>query len=197
MWKLTENSRRSDTILIHHIVASLLYCCCILHSLMTVNHRHTYMQPTGKQSSALIIDIAATYQGHTNITPNILAGHGLSGWGTVCSYFGIGKKTVINVLNKKNIDLSSIGFQHEPLLNYLKQGINFLLHCYGQSKVETLNDAQKKMWKYRVVKSKLVAPKLKNLPPTGESFFSELETNSVADSCIEMFVECWSSNSWH
>ena len=103
------------------------------------------MQPTGKESSALITDITATYQGHTNITSNILAGHGLSGWGKVCSYFGIGKKTVINVLNKKSIDLSSIEFLHEPLVNYLKQGINFLLHCYSQSKVETLNDVWGKM----------------------------------------------------
>ena len=62
--------------------------------------------------------------------PNILAAHGISGCHTVCSYFGTGKKTVINVLNKKNIDLISIGFPHEPLENYLKQGINFLLRCH-------------------------------------------------------------------
>ena len=95
--------------------------------------------------------------------PNIIAMHGLSGCDTVYSYFGIGKKTTINVLIKKNIDLSSIGFLHEPLENYLKQGINFLLHCYGQSKIETLNDARKKMWKYSIARSKLGAPKLESL----------------------------------
>ena len=102
------------------------------------------MQPTDKESSAHVADIAASYQGHTKITQNILAGHGLSGCDTVCSNFGIGKKTVVNVLNKNSIDLSSIGFLHEPLANHLKQGIKFL-HCYDQRKVEALNDARKKM----------------------------------------------------
>ena len=58
--------------------------------------------------------------------------------------FGIVKETVINKLNKKNIDLGSIGFLHEPFDNYLKQGINFLLQFYGQSKVETPNDDGKR-----------------------------------------------------
>ena len=110
---LRTTLEEADTILIHHLVGSFLYCWCILHSLVTLNHRYTYMQSTGKESSVLITYITATYQGHTNITPNILAGHGLSGCGKVCSYFGIGKKTVINVLNKKSIDLSSIEFVHE------------------------------------------------------------------------------------
>ena len=77
----------------------------------------------------------------------------------------------MNVLNKKNIDLSSIGFLDETLGNYLKQGINFLRHFYGQSKEETLNDAQKKMWKYGIAKSKSGASKLESLQPIDESSF--------------------------
>ena len=107
--------------------------------------------------------------------PNIFAAHGLSGCNKVCSYFGNGKKTVINVLNTKNINLSSIQFPHEPLENYLKQGINFLLLFYDQSKVETLNDAQKKMQKYSIEKGKLGTPKLESLVPTHESFFQNLK----------------------
>ena len=61
----------------------------------------------------------------------------------------LGTKTIINVLSK-NIDLCSIGFSDEPFENYLKQEVNFFLHCYSQIKVETLNDSQKKMWKYSV-----------------------------------------------
>ena len=57
--------------------------------------------------------------------PNILEIHGLSGFDAVCSYFGIGKKSTINVLSKKNIDLCSIWFLHEPFENYLKQGMIF------------------------------------------------------------------------
>ena len=91
----------------------------------------------------------------------------------------------MNVLNKENIDLSSIGLRHEPLENYLQQGINFPLHCYGESNVKTLNDVRKKMWKYSIAKSKSGAPKLEILPPTDELFFQNL---SLAESCMEMFV---------
>ena len=133
-----------------------------------------------------------TYHRHYCNLPNILATHDLSGCDTVCSYFSIEEKTVMNVLNKKNIDLSSIGFLDETLGNYLKQGINFLRHFYGQSKEETLNDARKKMWKYSIAKSKSGASKLESLQSIDESsfFFSELETKSLADSRVEMFVKC-------
>ena len=49
------------------------------------------------------------------------------------------------MLNNRNIDLSSIEFLHEPFANYLKEEINFLLHCYDQNKVETVDDTRKKM----------------------------------------------------
>ena len=78
-------------------------------------------------------------------------------------------------MNKKDIDLSSIGFLHESLENYLKEGINFLLHSYSKSQAETLNDARKKMWKDSIAKSKLGTPKLESLPPTDESFFQNLK----------------------
>ena len=70
--------------------------------------------------------------------PYILAVRALSGCGTVCSYFDIRRKIVINVLNKKNIDFSSVGFLLELLESYLKQRINLLLYCYSQNKVDTL-----------------------------------------------------------
>ena len=47
-------------------------------------------------------------------------------------------------MNKKNIDLSSVGFLHEHLENYLKGRINFLLHCYGKNKVEILKMMHRK-----------------------------------------------------
>ena len=134
-----------------------------------------YMQPTDKDSSARVTDISATYQSHTSIIPNLLAAHGLSGCDTVCAYFGIGKKTVINVLKKKDIDLSALGFLDQPYENYLNQGRNFILNCYNQSKVKILNDAQKKAWKHSITKNKSNAPKLEILPPTDEAFSENLK----------------------
>ena len=51
-----------------------------------------HLQPTDKESSVHVIGIAATYQSHIETMLNILAAHGLSGYDTVYSYFGIGKK---------------------------------------------------------------------------------------------------------
>ena len=79
------------------------------------------------------------------------------------------------MLNNRNIDLSSIEFLHEPFENYLKEEINFLLHCYDQNKVETVDDTRKKMWKYTIAKSKSSAPKLWSLPRTGGSSFQKLK----------------------
>ena len=59
-----------------------------------------YMKPNDKELLAQVIDIAAIYQGHITILPNIFGEHGLSGCDTVCSHFDIGKKTIINLLNK-------------------------------------------------------------------------------------------------
>ena len=44
------------------------------------------------------------------------------------------------------MNLGSTEFLHKLIENYFKQGINFPLHWYGQSKVEILNDAWKR-WK--------------------------------------------------
>ena len=49
-----------------------------------------YMKSTNKESSTHVIDIAATYQGHIKIMPNIFPAHDLSN--TVCLYFDTGNK---------------------------------------------------------------------------------------------------------
>ena len=188
---LQTNQAEAGTIIIHDSVASVptniiivaddtdIFVLLLHFTFIGYIKSQVYMQPTDKESSARVIDIAATYQDHTKIMPNTLAAHGLSGCHRVCSYFDIAKKIVINVLNKKNIDLSSIGFLYEPLKNYLKEGINFLLDCYGQSKVETLNDARKKVRKYSIVKSKSASPKLASLPPTDKYFFQKLKRRNL------------------
>ena len=79
-----------------------LYCYCILRSIVTLNHRYICSQQTeNHRPSAHVIDVATTCHSHIKIMPNILAAHGPSGCDIVSSYFGIGKKTVINMLSKK------------------------------------------------------------------------------------------------
>ena len=97
------------------------------------------MEPTSIESQ--VIEINATVQRHADIIPNLLAAHAISGCDTVASVFGIGKPTVITALRKNNISLSSIGNLGSPIDDVLKEGTIFFLHCYGQSKVNTMTDA--------------------------------------------------------
>ena len=112
--------------------------------------------------------------------PHIPAAHGISGCDTAAAYFGIGKSTVIKVLQtKQNISLNSIGDLNKPLDDCITEGRQFLLHCYGQKNVRTLNDARKRIWKSRISKNpktvKIAAPKLQSLPPTDEAFQENLK----------------------
>ena len=183
---LQKTHEEAGTVIIHHSASTPMKAITVAddtnifvllkHFTFTADIKsQESMQSTDKESLTHVTNIAATYQGHIKIMPNIFAAHGLPGCNKVCSYFGNGKKTVINVLNKKNINLSSIRFPHEPLENYLKQGINFLLLFYNQSKVETLNDAQKKMQKYSIEKGRLGTPKLESSGSTHKSFFQNLK----------------------
>ena len=99
---LPTTQEEAGTIIIHHLVAStltkaIIFADCndifvlLLHFTFTGDIKsQVHMQPTDKESSAQVIDIAATYESHIKIIPNFLAVHGLSGCDTVSSYFGIG-----------------------------------------------------------------------------------------------------------
>ena len=75
----------------HHVVASAptkaiviaentSIFVLLLHFTFTGDIKpQVYIQPTDEESSAIVMDIAATYQRHIKITPNIFAAHG-----TVC-----------------------------------------------------------------------------------------------------------------
>ena len=101
---LRTTQEGADTIIIYHLGASRPTKTIIaadgtdifvllLHFTFTGEIKsQVHLQPTDKESSVHVTGIAATYQTHIKIMPNILAAHGLSGCDTVCSYFGIGKK---------------------------------------------------------------------------------------------------------
>ena len=87
-WK---TQKEADTIIIHHLVASALTKVIVVvdETNMFVLLLHftfigdiksqIHMQPTDKESSAHVIDIAATYQSHIKVMPNNLAAHDVSG----------------------------------------------------------------------------------------------------------------------
>ena len=74
----------------------------LLHFVSTGDIKaHVLMQSTSLESNN-VTDINATFEKHEAIVPNILAAHALTGCDTVGTYFGIGKATVIKVLNTKS-----------------------------------------------------------------------------------------------
>ena len=58
------------------------------------------MESPIKGSSA--VDTDATVEKHSSVMPNLIAAHTLTGCNTVASYFGIGKRVTLKVLQKGN-----------------------------------------------------------------------------------------------
>ena len=83
------------------------------------------------------------------------------------------------MLKNKDIDLSALGFLDQSYEKCLFQGRNFILNCYNQSKVTTLNDARRKAWKHCITKNKSNAPKLETLTPTDKAFLENLKRGNL------------------
>ena len=77
-----------------------------------------------------MIDINATVNQHHDITPNLLAAHGLTGCDTVAPYFGIGKSVALNVLRSGVHSLSSIGDTNCILSDIMSKATPYILACY-------------------------------------------------------------------
>ena len=125
-------------------------------------------------TSDSVIDISATVKKHSDIVPNILAAHAISGCDTVASIFGIGKPTVLKALRSSNISLASIGDLDSQIENVIDEGTSLFLRCYGQQKLTTMTEARKRNWKNRVA-VKNTAPNLQSLPPTDLTFWENLK----------------------
>ena len=95
--KLQAPQKEVVTIILHHLAITVAngtdIFMLLLHFTFTGDIKsEVYMQPRDKELSARSVNITAASQSHIKIMRNILAAHGLSGYDTVCSYFGIGKK---------------------------------------------------------------------------------------------------------
>ena len=132
------------------------------------------------------MDIQATVEKHREILPHLLAAHGLSGCDTVATYHGIGKGTVLKVLQKFKLSLDKLGDCNVNFDNVLAQSTAFMLACYTSSGCKSLTEAWVAMWKTKIRWSKASAPKLASLPPTNESFLLNVL-------CAHLQVAVWRS----
>ena len=106
------------------------------------------------------VDIKATALEHSSIIPDILAAHALSGCDTTACYFGIGKGTVIKVLQSGKVSLTCVGDDQSDFESVLKVSTEFVAACYGHRTVsESMSAVRQRIWASKVGKSPSIAPK--------------------------------------
>ena len=116
-----------------------------------------------------VIDINATVDLHRDIITYLLAAHGLSGYDTVATNFGIGNAAALRVLTSSVDALTYVGDASRILTQVTARATPFILACYEQT-CTLLTGTRQKMWANKVGQSVAGAPKLDSLPPTNEAF---------------------------
>ena len=87
------------------------------------------MESTSRSRSS--IDIGATVTKHSDIVPQLIAAHPVSGCDTVGCYHGIGKTKVVEAL-WAGIELNHLGDPKASLDDVMKESTHLLGACYGQ-----------------------------------------------------------------
>ena len=176
---MATTHEEADTILIHHInavnasevivVADDTDVFVLLCHFVCYGKIKSHVRMVSPVRGRTFIDISATVQRHPNVMPHLLAAHGLTGCDTVATYFGIGKMTVLKVLQARDNDLTKLGDTVMSLSDSTQQAVQFLLSCYGQPNCSTMTEARHKTWSKKVASSVGGSPKLKTLPPTDDA----------------------------
>lgn len=121
-----------------------------------------------------LIDIKKSVQKHTDIIPDILAGHALSGCDTTACLFGIGKGKIVKVLKMGN-SLSLLGDKTANIEDINKQASTFINKCYGYPKCLTVSEARVRAWSTKMGRnSSSQPPRLCSLPLTNEAFLQNV-----------------------
>ena len=118
------------------------------------------------------LDIKASVQTYSQIIPDLLAAHALTGCDTVASPHSIGKMTALKVLKSQTCRLDQLGQiqQGQPLSAAAEsQSVAFVLACYGQGSCRSLTEARQRTWTKKIAQRRASAPQLSSLPPTDEA----------------------------
>ena len=93
------------------------------------------------------IDIGVTVTKHSDIVPQLIAAHAVSGCDTVGCYHGIGKTKVVKALSA-GIALNHFGDPKASLDDVMKESTHFIGACYGQrcDPSDTMSSIRYKVW---------------------------------------------------
>ena len=111
-------------------------------------------------------DIKATARKGFKIIDNLLPAHALSGCDTFARLYGIGKGTIIKILQ---CSLSAVGNLTSALEAIMRQSTSFMFACYG-SKSTCMSEMWLQVWGAKNGKGQFSSPQLCSLPPTTEAF---------------------------
>ena len=109
-----------------------------------------------------------TVESNIDLIPSLLAAHALSGCNATARYYDIAKGTVVKQL-KKGLQLLQLGDTESDSADTLQECSEFISSCYG-SPTTNMTDCRIKTWRVKTGKARKIAPQLKYLPPTSESF---------------------------
>lgn len=124
----------------------------------------------GTSAGRTVIDIAATWKKHSVIVSQLLAAHALSGCDTVAQPYGVGKASVIKMLEKGST-LEKIGETNVEIQDVIDEATSFVAACYGRKCDGSMSDVRYDVWLAKTGNKKATkTPQLRSLPPTSESF---------------------------
>ena len=108
-------------------------------------------------ASTSVICVNDSFRAHSDILPNLLAGHALTGCDTASSFCGIGKPTVLKEL-KAFKGLLKLGEFSVPVDDILKSCLEFTTMLCNQDLGNTLNNMRAEIFKRKIAGKRHVAP---------------------------------------
>ena len=131
------------------IYIPLLYFCHI-------GNRYCNVHMVSPVQGPAVLDINAAVEKHSQIIPDLLAAHGLTGCDTVATYYGIGKGIALKMLKSGKHNLNVLGNITEDVsfTSILEQTTHFMIAYYGQSNCLSFTEAPRQVWELKVGRSK-------------------------------------------
>jgi hypothetical protein len=180
---LENTHEEADVIIVHQMIAMLkefqagiIVMCDETDVFVLLLYYYTIRKMTCSlvmelfSKDRICVDIKETAAKHSNIITHLLPAHALTGCDTVAHYWGIGKTTVVKIL-QSGYRLYKIGDISSSKAEVVNEATLFMAACYGVNKCNTMTDVRQRVWRNKTGRANIVsAPKLQSLPPTNESF---------------------------
>ena len=104
------------------------------------------MKLQSTQTGRAFIEVTATVLKLSDIIPQLLPAHALSGCDTVPICHGIGKGKMLKAVKTKKYSLDLLGKDNANMEEITKQATAFMCKCYGVASATTMTGARINVW---------------------------------------------------